>query len=89
MYYYNTVSGDSSWDVPEGFAGAAPGGEGGAAQFSTNPVKGTTWLEVVSSDGKTYYYDSATQVWPSTLVHIVSHSALSLHTAASRFGLAG
>jgi WW domain len=64
VYYYNTVTGDSSWSTPEDFAGNAPTGSGGGASvpISTTPVKGTSWSEILCSDGKTYYHNSATQV---------------------------
>lgn len=64
VYYYNTVTGDSSWSAPEDVAGGAPTGSGGGASvpISTTAVKGTSWSEILCSDGKTYYHNSATQV---------------------------
>ena len=64
VYYYNTVTGDSSWSAPEDLAGGAPTGSGGGASvpISTTAVKGTSWSEILCSDGKTYYHNSATQV---------------------------
>lgn len=31
LYYYNNATGDSSWEMPEGFAGGGGGGEAAAA----------------------------------------------------------
>jgi hypothetical protein len=64
VYYYNTVTGDSSWSAPEDYAGGAPTGSVGGASvpISTTAVKGTSWSEILCSDGKTYYHNAATQV---------------------------
>ena len=71
VYYYNTVTGDSSWSAPEDLAGGAPAGGGGASvPVSTTAVKGTSWSEILCSDGKTYYHNSATQVTARQIMHL-------------------
>ncbi|XP_048349268.1 WW domain-binding protein 4 isoform X2 [Sphaerodactylus townsendi] len=51
MYYYNTRSGESQWEKPEGFE-VDP-------QESQMPGQ---WVEGVSEDGQTYYYNTETGV---------------------------
>nr|XP_016847752.1 PREDICTED: WW domain-binding protein 4 isoform X1 [Anolis carolinensis] len=46
VYYYNTLSGESQWEKPEGF------------QDSTEESQ--TWIEGTSDDGLTYYYNTET-----------------------------
>lgn len=58
-YYYNKSTGESSWDVPEGYVerdGAAEAASGAPA----NPPK---WRKYVDDKlGKPYYYDEANEV---------------------------
>lgn len=47
MYYYNTVSGESQWEKPEGF------------QDNHQDTKTIAqWIEGTTEDGRTYYYNS-------------------------------
>ncbi|KAM6945661.1 WW domain-binding protein 4 [Aplochiton taeniatus] len=56
-YYYNSVTGDSRWDQPDGFEG----GSSTCAQAAVSQVSsGSVWVEAVSPDGYTYYYHSET-----------------------------
>ncbi|XP_066477973.1 WW domain-binding protein 4 [Tiliqua scincoides] len=45
MYYYNTVSGESQWEKPEGFQ-------------DQKPQTAAQWIEGASEDGRTYYYNT-------------------------------
>ncbi|XP_075999890.1 WW domain-binding protein 4 [Genypterus blacodes] len=61
-YYYNTRTGESKWENPEGFQG----GSSDSAQTLQNSAgqnekpSCATWKEAVSPDGYTYYYNSDT-----------------------------
>lgn len=56
-YYYNTVTGESKWENPEGFQG-----ENTVSAQPAQPERssGCLWMEAVSPDGYTYYYNSET-----------------------------
>ncbi|KAL3828363.1 hypothetical protein ACJIZ3_017165 [Penstemon smallii] len=62
VYYYNALTGESTYEKPSGFKG-----ESDKATVQTSPVSweklaGTDWTLVTTNDGKKYYYNSKTQL---------------------------
>ncbi|XP_077425110.1 WW domain-binding protein 4 isoform X2 [Vanacampus margaritifer] len=55
-YYYNTVTGDSQWDIPEGFQGNSDFVQHEQHKSSS----GSAWMEAVSPDGYAYWYNTET-----------------------------
>lgn len=62
VYYYNSITGESTYEKPSGFKGEA----GKAAEQPTpvawEMVTGTDWALVTTNDGKKYYYNTKTEV---------------------------
>ncbi|XP_077370057.1 WW domain-binding protein 4 [Festucalex cinctus] len=55
-YYYNTVTGDSQWDIPEGFQSGSD-----FVQHDQNKISsGSAWMEGVSPEGYAYWYNTET-----------------------------
>lgn len=67
VYYFNTITSESSWSEPEGYTGDAPAATAAAAISSTR-CKGTRWSEVLCSDGRKYYQHLDTGVGPAASV---------------------
>lgn len=56
-YYYNTITGESGWERPEGFQEES---SSSSAQSGYTEISGSMWMEAVSPDGYTYYYNTET-----------------------------
>ncbi|OCT95548.1 hypothetical protein XELAEV_18013235mg [Xenopus laevis] len=51
-YYYNTLTGESQWEEPEGFQDKS--------EESNKGGSGSVWVEGLSEEGFTYYYNTKT-----------------------------
>lgn len=63
-YYYNSVSGESVWTLPDGVdavpRSTAQSSESGASAGNAQPIAASAWT-LTSTDGEhAYYYNSAT-----------------------------
>ncbi|XP_060888476.1 WW domain-binding protein 4 [Labrus mixtus] len=56
-YYYNSVTGESRWETPEGFQGHCSTSAQPAQMKSSSAG---TWMEAFSPEGYTYYYNTET-----------------------------
>ncbi|XP_061634241.1 WW domain-binding protein 4 [Phyllopteryx taeniolatus] len=55
-YYYNTVTGDSQWDRPEGFLSSSDFVQPGQYESPSD----SAWMEGVSPEGYSYWYNTET-----------------------------
>ena len=62
VYYYNTSTGESSWQKPEGFEGNTAAGKGTPTPASSEGIPLTGWSEVTCTDGRKYYYHAEREV---------------------------
>jgi transcription elongation regulator 1 len=61
IYYYNTLTNESSWEKPDSFTGDEQRVAEAPVPVAQAAVPGTDWLEVKCHDGRKYYYNKAKQ----------------------------
>ncbi|KAF3327975.1 pre-mRNA-processing protein 40C isoform X4 [Carex littledalei] len=62
IYYYNSLTGKSTYEKPVGFKGEPEKVTGQSTPISWEKLPGTEWTLVTTNDGKKYYYDSKNKV---------------------------
>ncbi|CAL4917233.1 unnamed protein product [Urochloa decumbens] len=62
VYYYNALSGESTYQRPPGYKGEPEKVATQPVPVSWDRVAGTDWSIVTTSDGKKYYYDNKQKV---------------------------
>ncbi|KAF8407472.1 hypothetical protein HHK36_006606 [Tetracentron sinense] len=62
VYYYNAVTGESTYEKPSGFKGEPDKVTVQPTPVSWEKLAGTDWALVTTSDGKKYYYNTKTKV---------------------------
>ncbi|KAG7582597.1 FF domain superfamily [Arabidopsis suecica] len=62
VYYYNSVTGQSTYEKPPGFGGEPDKVPVQPIPVSMEDLPGTDWALVSTNDGKKYYYNNKTKV---------------------------
>ncbi|KAL9229920.1 hypothetical protein vseg_005334 [Gypsophila vaccaria] len=62
VYYYNAITGESTYEKPPGFKGEPGNATAQPTPVSWEKVNGTDWALVSTNDGKKYYYNTKTQI---------------------------
>ncbi|XP_078436786.1 pre-mRNA-processing protein 40C isoform X2 [Wolffia australiana] len=62
LYYYNSITGKSTYEKPSCFKGEPGKADAHPAPVSWEKLAGTDWTLVTTNDGKKYYYNSKTKV---------------------------
>ncbi|KAK4388033.1 Pre-processing protein 40C [Sesamum angolense] len=61
VYYYNALTGESTYEKPSGFKGESDKATVRPTPISWEKLTGTDWTLVSTNDGKRYYYNTTTQ----------------------------
>ncbi|KAL2242550.1 UNVERIFIED_CONTAM: Pre-mRNA-processing protein 40C [Sesamum indicum] len=61
VYYYNALTGESTYEKPPGFKGESDKATVQPTPISWEKLTGTDWTLVTTNDGKRYYYNTTTQ----------------------------
>ncbi|PIN12081.1 Transcription factor CA150 [Handroanthus impetiginosus] len=74
VYYYNALTGESTYEKPSGFKGESDKATVQPSPISWEKLNGTDWTLVTTNDGKRYYYNTRTQLssWqiPSEVIEL-------------------
>ncbi|KAK4421725.1 Pre-processing protein 40C [Sesamum alatum] len=62
VYYYNALTGESTYEKPSGFKGESDKATVRPTPISWEKLSGTDWTLVTTNDGKRYYYNTTTQL---------------------------
>ncbi|KAJ3682288.1 hypothetical protein LUZ60_014861 [Juncus effusus] len=62
IYYYNSLTGKSTYEKPAGFKGELENVSAQSVPVSWEKLAGTDWTLVTTNDGKKYYYDTKNKV---------------------------
>lgn len=62
VYYYNSITGQSTYEKPPGFKGEPDKVPVQSTPVSVEKLASTDWVLVTTNDGKKYYYNTKTKV---------------------------
>ncbi|CAD7700556.1 unnamed protein product [Ostreobium quekettii] len=84
VYYYNTMTGESSWERPQGFRGDAEKVAEKPKPVASERIEGTDWTEVKCEDKRKYYFNVVSQETVWTVPPEVSRSRAESASSRSR-----
>ncbi|ONK55246.1 uncharacterized protein A4U43_UnF6000 [Asparagus officinalis] len=62
IYYYNSITGESTYNKPSSFKGELEKVANQSTPVTWEKIAGTNWTLVTTNDGKKYYYDTMNKV---------------------------